>query len=138
LRPIVLRKQLALLGNNGMNKKDLQKFKEKLEKTKEELEKSLSSFATKDPKLKGDWDSKFPEFDRDPNVDLEKEADEVGEYIARLPVEHSYELRLQDINEALERIKKGTYDTCANCNKKIPKKRLEAYPEAKYCLKCNK
>ena len=119
-----------------MNKKDLEKFKKRLEKTKEELEKSLSGFATKDPNLKGDWDSKFPKFSKDLNVDLEEAADEVEEYIARLPVEHSYELRIRDINGALERIKKGTYGICENCKKKIPRKRLEAYPEAKFCLKC--
>lgn len=119
-----------------MNKNDLKKFKERLEKTKEELEASLQTFAAKDPNLKGDWDSKFPEFSRDPNVNLEEEADEVEEYLSRLPVEHSYELRLQAITEALTRIKKGTYGTCANCKGRIPRKRLEAYPEAKLCLKC--
>jgi len=121
-----------------MNKQDLQKFKQILEQKKEELESSLSSFATKDPNLKGDWDSKFPVFSDDQNVSMEQEADEVEEYISRLPVEHSYELRVQAINEALEHIKKGTYGTCANCKSKIPRKRLEAYPEARLCLKCQK
>ena len=119
-----------------MTANDLKKFKEKLEKTKEELESSLETFASKDPVVKGDWDAKFPQFSRDPNVNLEEEADEVEEYLARLPVEHSYELRVQAINEALVRIKKGTYGTCTNCKGKIPRKRLEAYPEAKICLKC--
>lgn len=120
-----------------MNKNDLEKFKSLLEQKKKELEDSLSSFATRDPKLKGDWDSKFPEFGDDQNVNLEQEADEVQEYISRLPVEHSYELRVQAINEALERIKKGTYGKCAKCKSRIPRKRLEAYPEAKFCLKCS-
>ncbi|MFY9457888.1 MAG: TraR/DksA C4-type zinc finger protein [Candidatus Spechtbacterales bacterium] len=122
-----------------MNKVDLEKFKNKLEKTKGELEASLKTFATKDPTVKGDWDSKYPEYNReDPNVNLEEEADEVQEYLTRLPVEHSYELRLEAIGEALERIKKGTYGECANCKSKIPRKRLDAYPEAGFCLKCRK
>lgn len=122
-----------------MNKKDLEKFKNKLEKTKEGLEASLKTFATKDPTLKGDWDSKYPEYNReDPNVNLEEEADEVQEYLTRLPVEHSYELRLKAISEALARIKKGTYGECSNCKSKIPRRRLEAYPEAGLCLKCRK
>ncbi|MBI1888909.1 MAG: TraR/DksA C4-type zinc finger protein, partial [Candidatus Spechtbacteria bacterium] len=100
------------------------------------LENSLKSLADKDPKLKGDWDSKFPEFGGDQNVNLEQEADEVSEYISRLPVEHSYELRVQAINEALERIGKGTNGKCGKCKSDIPLKRLEAYPEAKFCLKC--
>lgn len=122
-----------------MDKKALQIFKERLEKTKEGLEASLKTFATKDPNLKGDWDSKYPEYSReDPNVNLEEEADEVQEYLTRLPVEHSYELRLQAINEALTRIKKGTYGKCSNCKSKIPAKRLEAYPEASLCIKCRR
>jgi RNA polymerase-binding transcription factor DksA len=122
-----------------MTKKDLDKFKERLEKTREELEASLKTFATKDPAVKGDWDSKYPEYNReDPNVNLEEEADEVQEYMTRLPVEHSYELRLEAISKALERIKKGTYGRCSNCESKIPPKRLEAYPEADLCLKCRK
>lgn len=113
------------------------KFKKILEKERADIEKSLSAFAEKDPGVKGDWDTKFPDFrNNDPNVNLEEEADEVEEYISRLPVEHSLELRLQNINEALDRIKKGTYGICENCGKKIPLKRLGAYPEAKDCLKC--
>ena len=121
-----------------MTANDLKKFKERLEKTKEELESSLATFASKDPVVKDDWDAKFPQFSRDPNVNLEEEADEVGEYLTRLPVEHSYELRLVAIGEALERIKKGTYGICTNCKAKIPIKRLEAYPEAGLCLRCKK
>jgi DnaK suppressor protein len=122
-----------------MTKSDLKKFKEELEKTKTDLEASLNTFAKKDPTLKGDWDSKFPEYSReDPNVNLEEEADAVTEYLTRLPVEHSYELRLKAINEALGRIKRGTYGNCSSCEAKIPQKRLEAYPEADLCLKCKK
>ncbi len=120
-----------------MDQKDIEKLKQELEKTKGELEDSLKSFADKDPALKGDWDSKFPEFGKDQNVNLEEEADEVSEYISRLPVEHSYELRVQAINEALERIGQGTYGKCGKCKEDIPFKRLEAYPEASLCLKCH-
>lgn len=128
------RRSIAIIEK--MNKNELQKFKLVLEKKKEELEGSLSSFATKDQTLKGDWDSKFPEFGDDQNVSLEQEADEVQEYITRLPVEHSYELRVQAITEALERMKSGTYGRCVKCKERIPQKRLEACPEAKFCLKC--
>lgn len=119
-----------------MDPKELEKFKMMLEAKKEELERSLSTFATKDQTLKGDWDSKYPAFGEDQNVSLEEEADEVQEYISRLPIEHSYELRVQAINEALERVKSNTYGICVKCKEKIPEKRLLAYPEAKFCLKC--
>ena len=134
-----LAKLITILNDFNFRQSYNVTFKEELEKTKTDLEASLNTFAKKDPTLKGDWDSKFPEYSReDPNVNLEEEADAVTEYLTRLPVEHSYELRLKAINEALGRIKRGTYGNCSSCEAKIPQKRLEAYPEADLCLKCKK
>ncbi len=120
-----------------MTKQSFKKIKEKLEKEKIALEKELESFAKKDEKLKDDWDSKFPKFNggsggRPP----EDAADEVEEYATRLPIEHSLELKLRDVNLALKKIAEGTYGNCEKCGKSISFERLEAYPEAKTCLEC--
>lgn len=40
------------------------------------------------------------------------------------------------IEDALDRIKKGTFGICVNCQKKIQKKRLEAVPWARHCIEC--
>ena len=116
--------------------KTIDEFKEKLLEQKAHVEKELSAFSTRDKNVKGDWDANYPQLDKNENVDLEKEADEVEEYTIRLPIEHSLETRLLDINLALEKIKKGTYGTCENCKKQIPLKRLQIYPEARLCLDC--
>ena len=42
--------------------------------------------------------------------------------------------RLMDINDALNRIKNGTYGICEGSGKPIPKKRLEVFPAARYCV----
>ena len=42
--------------------------------------------------------------------------------------------RLMDIADALQRIKNGTYGICEGSGKPIPKKRLEAFPAARYCV----
>jgi RNA polymerase-binding transcription factor DksA len=119
-----------------MNKKELA---EKLEKEKKTLEAQLQTFAKKDTRLKGDWDTKFPKFDGEfGGSALETAADEVEEYASRLPVEYSLELRLKDIDLALEKIKKGKYGRCEKCGKKIDGKRLEIYPAARFCMKCQK
>lgn len=121
-----------------MTPSDLENFKKQLEQKRAELENSLNTFADKDQKLKGDWDSKYPDYSKDDlNTNLEEEADEVAEYVTQLPIEHSFELRLKDINEALAKIQQGTYGKCAKCGESIPQKRLDAYPEAKHCLKCS-
>ena len=117
----------------------IKEIKEKLEKDKASIEASLKRFATKDKKLPGDWDVRFPEFNNDKNNNnLEDSADEVEEYENLLPIEFSLENRLKDINLALEKIKKGTYGKCENCNKETSKERLRVYPEARLCDKCLK
>lgn len=122
-----------------MNKKTLQKLKEKLEKEKVILEQQLKSFAKKDPKLKGDWDTQYPYFDGEiGGAALEKAADEVEEYSIRLPIEFSLESKLRDVDLALEKMKKGKYGICEKCGKEIDKKRLVVCPEARFCLNCQK
>jgi len=117
-----------------MNKKLLQELKEKLEKEKVAIIKQLKTFATQDPKLKGDWDSRFPDFDGS----MEEAADEVEEYTSRLPVEFSLEIQLRDINLALDKIKQGKYGKCEKCGKKIDEKRLKVHPAARDCMNCQK
>ncbi|MCK4607642.1 MAG: TraR/DksA C4-type zinc finger protein [candidate division Zixibacteria bacterium] len=40
------------------------------------------------------------------------------------------------IDEALRRIKDGSYGKCLNCGKQINKERLEAVPYARLCIAC--
>jgi len=120
-----------------VEKQILQKLKEKLEKEKTSIEKELQKFARKDEKLTGDWDTRFPRWDKESGSSaLEQAADEVEEYATLLPIEHSLETRLKNINLALEKIKKKKYGICEKCGKKIPLKRLKVAPEARFCLKC--
>jgi len=117
-----------------MDKKLIEELKEKLEAEKSSLEKELKSFAKKDDSPKGDWETKYPNRE---DGDKEEEADEVQEYNNLLPVEYSLETKLRDVNLALEKIKKGTYGKCENCNREIEEERLKAAPEARLCLNCN-
>jgi len=108
-----------------------------LEKDKSSLEKELQKFAKKDEKLKGDWDTRFPHWNGDSGSSaLERAADEVEEYSTLLPIEHNLELRLKDVDLALEKIKMGKYGACENCGKAIDEERLKVHPEARFCLKC--
>ena len=43
---------------------------------------------------------------------------------------------LKEIEDALERIRDGSYGSCENCQGKIPKERLKAIPYARRCVKC--
>ena len=46
-----------------MDQKLIKQLEKKLEKTKKQLTKDLKSFAKKDPKIKGDWDTQFARVD---------------------------------------------------------------------------
>jgi len=122
-----------------MNKKLLGELKEKLEKQKIAIKQELQKFAKEDKKIKGDWDTKYPKFNGGAGSQaLEDAADQVEEYVTLLPIEHSMELRLQNINLALRKIKKGKYGKCEKCGKQIKEERLKIYPEARFCSKCRK
>jgi len=144
-----------------MDKKIIEELKQALESQKKTIEKELETFAKKDDAPKGDWETKYPNRE---NGTMEEEADEVQEYGNLLPVEYSLEVKLKDINSALEKIvptssrildgkvptgsrtreeigaigTKGEYGICEKCGKEIDGKRLSACPEAKTCLKCEK
>ena len=123
-----------------MQKKILLELKEKLEKEKAAIEEQLKRFAKRDEKLKGDWDTIFPKFDGGEagGAALEKAADEVEEYSTLLSIEHSLELKLKNIDLALEKIERGKYGRCEKCGKEISEDRLKVSPEARLCLKCKK
>lgn len=44
--------------------------------------------------------------------------------------------RLQQVEEALARLRAGLYGQCANCRQFIGRRRLEAMPETIYCINC--
>jgi len=112
-------------------RKELQR---QLEAKKIQLETQLSEFATKDPNLKDDWDTKYP---RVPEGNLEEAADEVEEYSTNLHVEFSLETHLKNITSALERLAQGKYGICEKCNNPIALERLSVSPEARLCAQCN-
>jgi RNA polymerase-binding protein DksA len=45
---------------------------------------------------------------------------------------------LTEIDGALKRIADGTYGTCVNCGREIPRERLEAQPWASLCIDCKR
>ncbi len=45
---------------------------------------------------------------------------------------------LAEIDTALKRIEDGTYGTCVTCGGEIPLQRLEAYPQASFCIECKR
>lgn len=120
-----------------MDKQLLEELKGKLEASKKELEETLRSFATKDPVMKDDWDTRLPDYGPPSLGDLEQEGDRVEEYENKLPIEYGLEIKLRDVNRALKKIEEGTYGLCEKCGKPIPEERLRAVPEAFTHVECS-
>lgn len=117
----------------------LSELKSKLLEEKTLLEKELSSFARKDPNVKGDWDTIFPqmgEAQSGSHASLDESADEVEEYDNLTSREYSLEERLAEVNRALERTEKGGYGLCQKCGKEISRERLLANPAAEFDVEC--
>ena len=118
-----------------MDSKLIEQLKTSLEISKAAIEKELGSFATEDSKDQDNWNTRFPNREMG---NMEEEADEMQEYDNLLSLEYSLELKLKDVNSALEKMVAGTYGTCEKCGKEIEEKRLQANPAARLCMGCNR
>ncbi len=117
-----------------INKEKLEETKNKLEEKKESIIGELKNFAWENKSIKDNFETKFPQL----GSHQDENAIEVSDYENQLSVEHSLEDDLKKINKALEKIKDGTYGVCEKCGGEINPERLEAFPEAVECMKCNK
>ena len=59
---------------------------------------------------------------------------EVFEVQKDISIAHQFESELAEISDALGRVTDGSYGACEACGKPIGKERLEAIPQARYCV----
>jgi DnaK suppressor protein len=118
-----------------LNKKDLKHFEERLIEERIKLLKELGYFE----------DKIFSNSQRDAAGDLSAYsvhmADQASDAEEREKAYHmaSSEGRLlYHIDEALKRIREGTYGACCECGKEIGRQRLEIVPHARLCIECKK
>ena len=100
-----------------------------LEAEKLRLEEELARIGTPTTTA-GEYTTRFNEV----GEDEEDNAVEVTDYAGNLAVENTLEIELHKVQEALLRIKAGTYGSCSICGKEISLDRLRAYPAAINCL----
>lgn len=113
----------------------LEQLKKSLEDERARLTAELKSFAVPDPKMRGDWDTRFPaetELASMSHAAQDEQADFREEYETEIAQEHALELRLREVEGALERIAGGTYGQCRSCGRAISEERLMANPAAEY------
>lgn len=117
---------------NTLSKADLKEIETKLLAEKKHLENELNKIATKNPKVKNDYNAKF----EDIGTDESESVTEVEQYSLGLSLEVTLEKALRDVEKALASLKKGTYGLCKYCKQPIDKKRLLARPTSTSCITC--
>lgn len=115
-----------------MDKKIIEKIKKGLLARKKQVEGDLTSFTKNDAHEKDEHHAKFPNY----GDKSDENVQEIDEYTTNIATEKILESTLRDIDNALERIKKGTYGICKYCKLEIGEKRLLARPVANTCVNC--
>ncbi|MDD5031541.1 MAG: TraR/DksA family transcriptional regulator [Patescibacteria group bacterium] len=119
-------------GDNDLDKKTIEEIKKDLLARKKRILEDLGEITGKDKHDKDEHKAIFPDYGEKPD----ENAQEIGEYTTNLATEKVLEDTLRDINNALDRIEKGTYGICKYCKKPIGKKRMLARPVASACVEC--
>lgn len=108
-------------------------FKQKLIEEKEKLEAELATVGRINPDNPADWEP-VPVDPGDRESDPNSKADHIEEYENNTAILKQLEIQLQDVNDALEKIEKGTYGVCEVSGKPIEEGRLNANPAARTCV----
>ena len=111
--------------DSSMDKKRLDYYKKKLLARREELLRDIAR-----------TQQEGREADEDPTVDLADKAANSYTKEFLFGQTHSDRALLQLVDEALDRIKDGTFGECLSCHEELQQKRLEAVPWTRYCIAC--
>lgn len=76
------------------------------------------------------------EYGKDGVTDFADEASIASNKTVLVSLSEAEKKQIVDIDEALFRIKKGTYGICQDCGEQVGEKRLGVKPEATLCIKC--
>ena len=64
------------------------------------------------------------------------DATDAFEQAVGVALHRSTESTLEDVERALAKLDNGTFGICESCGARVDRARLEALPQAKYCLSC--
>ena len=115
--------------------------KEQLDLLRTKLDETLISIKEELGDIEDDkGEVKKPDFGNDieSTDDFPEEADEAEEFSTNIAIASGLKDRLENVEEALRKMDKGTYGKCENCGKDIPLEVLEVNPESRHCADCNK
>lgn len=116
-----------------VDKRTVTKLEERLKEEVVALESELEDIGKMDPANPSDWHGTNGDLETG-TADATILADRFEAKTTNEGIVTELEERLNNIKDALVRIKKGTYGVCSECGEKIPVPRLEANPAASTCV----
>src|SRR6266480_6471632 len=116
-----------------MTKTDLETFRQSLLNLRARLSGNLSHLAEEALRTTGGENSGG--LSNTPNHMADLGTDNFEQEFTLSLIE-SEEGRMKEINAALDRIEHGGFGRCEECQKVIPKARLQALPFTRYCVDC--
>src|SRR4051812_34863795 len=108
-----------------MDKKKLEQFKKKLESRQQELRKTVS---------RTEHDGRTVDDDSAQDVADRAASSYTKEFLFHQS--NTERQTLQMVDNALARIREGTFGECVSCGNEINPKRLEAVPWTRHCIEC--
>jgi DnaK suppressor protein len=108
-----------------MDKKRLDYYKKKLQTRRDELARGI---------LRTEQEGR--EADEDPTVDLADKAANSYTKEFLFGQTHNDRTQLALVDDALTRVKDGSFGECNSCHEELQQKRLEAVPWTRYCISC--
>jgi DnaK suppressor protein len=112
-------------GLDKLDKKTIAKLKKILLKEREQIVGEVKQIV-----------ESSKEMGQDGIQDIGDEAANIYNKQVLLSLNENERMRLQEVDESLDRIENGTYGICEECGEPIGLKRLEVRPVAKYCVPC--
>ena len=112
-------------GPDKLDKKMIARFKKILLKEREQIVGEVKQIV-----------ESSKEMGQDGIQDIGDEAANIYNKQVLLSLNENERMRLQEVDESLDRIENGTYGVCEECGELIGLKRLEVRPVAKYCVPC--
>ena len=112
-------------GTEKLDRKTITKFKKILLKEREQIVGEVKQIV-----------ESSKEMGQDGIQDIGDEAANIYNKQVLLSLNENERLRLQEVDESLDRMENRTYGICEECGELIGLKRLEVRPVAKYCVPC--
>lgn len=112
-----------------MSKADLERYQAALQQLRLRLTGDVTHLV--DEAIRGQENAK-----RTPAADLADQGSDSYEHEFTLSLLQNQEQTLEEIDEALERLRLGTFGRCEECGTAIARARLQALPYTRHCVHC--